>query len=500
MNFEQAREAFSNLQKRISAYNHATSLMFYDGETSAPSDTADNRLRSLEVLNDEIFRMKYGEDTQELLERLNENRDELTLNERCCVDFMQREISKKKNIPKSEYVRYELLLTETQDAWHKAHEHDDFNILYPSLKKVFETLKTFAQYSAPEKHPYEYYIDGYEEGATIALFDEYYNKIRETIPPLIQAINEKPQIDDSCLKGDFSAESQERLSFYLLELLGADMNRVSLATAEHPFTASIGSHFDERIATKYSRKDFTFSLYTVLYECGFVLYEMGQDDSVAYTVLDSSASLGLIESQGKFYENIIGRSRPFIECIYPSLVELFPNPVKNFTPDDIYRAVNKVSAGPVRMGSDELTNNIHLMIRYELEKDIFNGLLTVRDLPDAWRRKYKNYLGVDVKSPVQGVLQDIHWCDGAIGYFPLGVLGSIYSAKMKECINKEMDFDGLIREGNIIALNNWNKEKIWTKSGTHATAEIMSEMAGGPVNVEPYIDYLKEKYTEIYNL
>ena len=500
MNFEEARTEFSNLQNRISAYNHATSLIFFDGETSAPSDTADNRLKSLEILNEVIFKLKYGEETQALLERLNENRDELTEQERCCVDRMEREIAKKKNIPQEEYVKYELLLTEIQDAWRKANEYEDFSIIYPRLKKVFETVKGFAAYSSPGKDPYEFCLNNCEEGLTVAACDEYFGRIREVVPPLLKAIKEKEQVDDSCLKGDFSGEKQEQLSLHVLKLLGINMNRVGLATAEHPFTTSIGSHFDERIVTKYSRKDFTFSLFTVLFECGFVLYEMGQDDSIAYTVLDSSASLGLIESQGRFYENIIGRSRPFIESLYPYLAELFPESVGPYTAEDIYRAVNKVSAGPIRMGSDELTNNIHILIRYEIEKEIFGGTLDVKDLPEAWSVKYKDYLGVDVPSPSKGVLQDIHWCDGAIGYFPLGVLGNIYSAHMKESMSRDLDFDALVRSGNIAEINNWNREHIWLKSGVKSTAEIMNSLAGGTITSEPYIKYIQEKYSEIYGL
>lgn len=500
MELEKARVDFVNLQKKISAFNHATALIYFDGETTAPSDTVDNRMQSLQILNEELFKLKAGEETMELLEYLDENRDWLTVRERRAVDFMLRDSKKKANIPTEEFVQYESYLTEAQDAWHRAKEEDDFEILRPSLEKVFDTARKFAEYSNPEADPYEYWMDNYEEKLDVETCDVLFDAIKKELTPLLHQIVEKPEIDDSLIKGDFTSEQQENLAIYLMELIGLNLNRVGLATAEHPFTTYLGSHFDERIATKYNRKDFTASLYTVLYEGGHVLYDTGQNDNLAYTVLDGGTSMSMLESQGRFYENIVGKSRIFLEYIYPELEELFPDNLGGRTPDELYRAVNKVTPGLIRMDADELTFNLHVMVRYEIEKAIMHGELEVKDLPEAWAQKYKEYLGIDVPNHVHGVLQDIHWPFGAIGYFPAYVLGNAYAAQITEKMKEDIDLEECLQEGNFALINLWNKEHIWKHGGLYTGKEIMEKHVKVKFDTTPYINYIKTKYRDIYNL
>lgn len=500
MKLEQARLDFDNLQRKISAFNHATALIYYDGETTAPSDTAANRTHSLQILNEEIFKLKTGEETEELLNYLNERRDDLTVRERRAVDFMLKDFNRKKPIPPKEYVNYENLLTLAQDAWHTATEEDDFSILAPHLKKVFDKQREFAKVCRPEMDPYKYWLELYEEGVDVETCDKLFADIRNELTPLLHQIMEKPQVDDSSIKGNFSVEKQEGLALYLLDLIGLNMKRVGLATSEHPFTTYLGSHYDERIATRYSKKDFTFSMYTVLHEGGHVLYDMGQADNLAYTVLDGTQSMSLLESQGRFYENIVGRSLPFIEYIYPELEELFPETISRHTPEEIYRAVNKVEPGLIRMDADELTLNLHIIVRYELEKAMIAGTLDVKDLPEAWAAKYKDYLGLDVPNYVNGVLQDIHWPFGATGDFPSYALGNVMGSQMTEKMNEEINLEECIKEGNYALINLWNKEKVWKHGGLYNAREIMEKQVGVKLSSEPYIRYLRKKYSEIYNL
>ena len=498
MDLEQARLKLTNLQRRICAFTHATALIYWDGETSAPAETAANRAFSTAVLNEMIFNLKNGEETVELLEYLNEERDQLSVRERRTVDFMMREINNRRLIPVDEYVAYETLRTKAQDAWHIATEENDFGLVSPYLEQMFDAQRSFAKHCRPEMHPYEYCLDTYEEGLTIQICDDVFDAIKTEISPLLQSITDKPQIDDRCLKGDFPAEKQESLAIYLMELMEVDMNRVGLATSEHPFSTFLGSHFDSRISTKYSRKDFTPSMYHVLHGIGHVLHDMGQEDNLAYTVLDGSASMALLESQGRFYENIIGRSRAFIEYIYPELVELFPDPVARFTPEDIYRAVNKVEPGPIRIESDELTSNLHNLVRYEIEKALIEGDLRAKDIPDAWAEKYKAYLNLDITDAVTGALQDIHWFFGAIGYFPNYVVGAAMGAQIVEKMNEDIDLEGCIKEANYPLINLWNRQNIWKHGGLYNSQYIMEKFVGTAFDSTPYINYLKNKYNDIY--
>ena len=275
---------------------------------------------------------------------------------------------------------------------------------------------------------------------------------------------------------------------------------MGLARAEHPFTLSLGSHLDERIATRCSKDNIASTLYTILNQGGHALYETGQADNLAYTVLDGAAALSLTESQGRFYENIIGRSRAFIEYIYPELVELFPVPIGSYSTEEIYRAVNRVEAGCSRIGADELTYNLHVLVRYELEKAMLRGELPIKELPVVWNQKCKEYLGIDIPDDLSGVLQDIHWPFGSFGYFPLYVLGNVFSAQITEKMGEEVNVYDCVAEGNFELINTWNKDKIWKYGGLFKSKEIMEKYVGVQISSDAYIEYLRNKYTEIYKL
>ena len=227
---------------------------------------------------------------------------------------------------------------------------------------------------------------------------------------------------------------------------------------------------------------------------------MGQADNLAYTFLDCGMSMSLLESQGSLYENIIGRNKYFIEKIFPEVQELFSPHLDGTTPEELYRAVNKVEGAFIRMDSDELTHNIHHLIRYELEKDLINKNLDVKDLRDAWNQKYKDYLGLEVPDDINGVLQDIHWPFGAIGYFPAYVIGNVISAQNLVKLDEDINLNACIQEGNFKLINLWNKEHIWKFGGMYSTKEILEDQLVATFDSGPYIDYLKNKFSEIYNL
>ena len=500
MELEKARAEFNRIQERVKAINHALSLIFFDGETVAPSNTVDNRLRTLETLNEAVFDLIYGDRTVELLDYLYEHKDELSLIEKRSVEIIKRDVDKKRNVPQKKYVHYENLLISAKDAWHKAREEENYNLFRHYLDEIFEEVAEISTYSNSGLDPYDYCLDDYEPGMNTRFYDCLVESIKTEIVPIFNQIMERPRPDDSCLKGDFSAENQEKLARYLLDLLRIDMDHVGFSTAEHPFSRTMGSHFDVRIATKYSRRDFTVSLFTMLFECAHVLYVTGRDDEVAYTFIDDSTPLGIMESQTYFYENVVGRSKAFIDAIYPTLKELFPDPIARYTPDDIYLAVNKVEAGPIRIGSDEISNNLHLALRYELEKALMDKSLSARDLPDAWAEKYKEYLGVEINNPVQGVLQDIHWAHGAIGYFPTAILGKCYAALIVDKMSEELDIEKEISQGDFSRINQWNKANLWSRVGLRDTEDVISRIAGWPVNSDAYVRYLKNKYSKLYNL
>ena len=500
MKLEQARVDFSLLQKKISAYKHATALIYHDGETAAPPDTLDNRTRALQVLNDELVRLSIGPETMELLHYLEENQYDLTVNERRAVEYMLKDYNRRKSIPVDEYVRYEQLLIEAQDAWHKARENNDFEDIRPFLEDIFNTSRHFALLDRPNEDPYLYWLANYEEGLSVETCDQIFEMIKNGIPELVKEITEKSKVEIKKVDGEFPVSAQEELALYILELFGVNMNRVGLAFAEHSFTTQLGSHFDERIGIKYTKRDFTSSMYSVMHSAGHILCDMGQADNLAYTALDGTASMVILESQGYFYENIVGKSREFIEHIYPELQDLFPNYMKDVTADDFYKAVNRVEPGLIRVDFDELTFMLHTMIRYELEKAMLRQDLPVKELPDAWRDMYKKYLGLDVTNHVEGILQDIHWPFGAIGYFPTYVIGNSFGFSIANKMRETIDIEACVSEGDFSKINEWSHERIWKHGGIYTSSEIMKKFVGASPDNTAHIEYLKNKYKEIYKL
>jgi len=499
MKLEQARVDFATLQKKIAAFKHATALIYYDGETSAPPDTLENRTRSLMVLNDELVKLTSGAETLDLLRYLEENKFELTVNERRAVEYMLKDYNRKKHIPEEVYVEYEKTLTEAQDAWHRACEEDNFDIAKPYLKKIFEYSRDFALGQNPDEDPYKYWLAIYEEGLEVETCDDVFSEIKNSITPLLKEV-QKANINIKPVEGNFGAAEQEALSLYLLELLGINLDRVGFSTSDHSFTTFLGSHFDERIAVRFSKKDFTSSMYSVLHGAAHVLCDTGQADNLAFTVLDGSASMVILESQGHFYENIIGRSRTFIEHVYPELCALFPEYTKDNTVDDVYRFVNKAEPTLIRVDSDELTFNLHTMIRYELEKALIRDEMTVADIPVVWNDMYKEYLGLDVPNHAEGCLQDIHWPFGAIGYFPTYIIGNAYSVGFAKKMRETIDIEDCIAKGDFSEINEWNHQRIWQHGGVYTSGEIMKKFVQTSVDSKEYIRYLTDKYTDIYKL
>ena len=500
MNINQATEKLYKLQDKISAYNHAMSLIFYDGATTAPKDTAQNRAHTLGILSEETYILMTGAETVELLEFLDENKASLSDKDKRIVYLSLKNIREMQKIPMDEYVAYQQLISESDTVWHDAKENNDFASFLPYLEKIFETNKKFARYCAPDKDPYDYYLSQYEEGLTKEKCDEFFSTLKEHIVPLISRIAEKKQLDDSCLKGDFPIEEQKAFSYELMKAMGISLDRCGLAETEHPFTTSLGSHFDVRITTNYNTEDLSSSMYSVIHEGGHALYDMNSDDDLAYTCLDGGVSMGIHESQSRFYENILGRSKGFVEYVFPLMQKAFPKQMEGYSADDVYKAVNLVTPSLIRTEADEVTYCLHVMVRYELEKRMMAGEINASDLPREWNRLYKEYLGVDVPSDREGVLQDSHWSGGAIGYFPSYALGSAYGAhlyaKMKESVNVEKCFAC----GDLTPVNEWNREHIWKYGSLKPSTELLREALGEEFDPLYYTKYLEDKFGELYGL
>ena len=499
MTLDEAIKSLMALQAKLTAYGHAMGLLFYDGATTAPKGTAANRGQTMSILSEEHYKLTTGGETVALLEFLDAHKSELNEKQQRMVFLLIKDIRNMQKIPMDEYVAYQQLLVEADDVWHRAKETSDFALFEPVLEKIFETNIRFAHYCASEKDPYDYWLSEYEDGLTMAQCDEFFATLREHIVPLLKKIKEKPQVDDAMLRGHFPEEKQAQLSDYLMRTMGLDLDHVGLSTTEHPFTTSLGSHFDERITTHYLEENFASSMFSVIHEGGHALYDTGSADDLAYTVLDGGVSMGVHESQSRFYENLLGRSRAFTGFVFPKLCELFPE-LSGHTAEEFYRAINKAEPSLIRTEADELTYALHIMVRYEIEKALIQGTLAVTDLPAAWNAKYKEYLGVDVPDDAHGCLQDIHWSMGDIGYFPSYALGSAYGAQALDDLRKTNDFDAQWANGDVEPLKAALKERVWQWGSMKEPQWIVESLCGGKFDPHHFTDYLKKKYTELYEL
>ncbi len=500
MDTKTAIEQFYALQSKMSAYAHAMSIIYYDGSTTAPRATAQNRGHALAILSEEAYKLSTGEEMFSLLEYLNEHKDELSEKDARSVYLASKDLEEMKKIPMEEYIAYQELLVEADDIWHRAKEESSFELFRPVLERIFDTTKRFAAYCAPEKEPYNYCLNKYEDGLTMDKCDEFFSTLKARIVPLIKRIGEANQVDDSCIKGEFDDATQEKFSYELMKLMGIDLDHCGLGTTEHPFTTSIGSHHDVRITTNYDNENIASSMFSVIHEGGHALYDMNSADDLAYTNLDGGVSMGIHESQSRYYENLLGRSYDFVTCLFPKMQECFKGKFDNCTAMDVYKAINLVTPSLIRTEADEVTYCLHVMIRYELEKRVIGGELEVKDLPAEWNRLYKEYLGVDVPDDKHGVLQDSHWSGGGIGYFPSYALGSAYGAHLLHKMKETVDVEKCLREGNFAPINEWNREHIWKYGCLKNPGDLLRDALGEEFDPTYYTDYLEEKYSRIYGL
>lgn len=498
MELTTALQKLDELQKKMYAYGAANSALYLDSVTVAPKDTSEGRGVAMGILAGEEHKLFASPETGELLDCLESNRDKLDARQARQTELLRRSYTQLSRIPADEYMEYAMLTNEASDVWHRAKEQNDFELFRPVLEKLVAFNRKFAGYYDSTKAPYDALLNEYERGMTMEKLDAFFAALREKIVPVIRAVGEKPQIDDGFLHKHYPVEIQRKFSDYLMEVMGLDRAHCGIGETEHPFTLNFNSQ-DVRITTHYVEDSLAESMYSVVHEGGHALYERGVDPQNDYTVLAGGVSMGIHESQSRFYENLIGRSRAFVHAIFPRIRAFFPEQLKDVDAEMFYRAVNKAQPSLIRTEADELTYSLHIMVRYEIEKQLIGGTLAVGDIPAEWNRLYKEYLGIDVPDDRQGCLQDSHWSGGSFGYFPSYALGSAYGAQMLRNMEKDVDVWGSVEKGDLAPVTAWLREKVHQYGSLLEPAQIV-ENACGVFDPTVYTDYLTEKYSELYGL
>ena len=496
---DQAREALAKYQATMAAYNHALGVLFHDGSTVAPKESWAGRGQTMGVMSQILYDLETKPENGELLTYLEANAQELSHMERRQVEVMRKSYDQMHKIPAEEYVEYSMLVNEAESKWEKAKNENDFAAFAPYLEKIVSFNRKFAGYYNPDMEPYDALLNEYEEGLNMKTLDAFFARLRSAIVPLLEKVMAAPQIDDSFLNQTCPIDIQKKLSAYLMEVLGLNRDHCGIAESEHPYTTNFNNK-DVRITTHYHEKNLTYSMYSVIHEGGHALYELGAEDCYNFTNLSGGVSMGIHESQSRFYENLMGRSRAFIYAVFPKIKELFPRQMDGVDAEMFYRAVNKAQPSLIRTEADELTYALHIMVRYEIEKQLIAGKLAISDVPAEWNRLYKEYLGIDVPSDAMGCLQDSHWAGGAIGYFPSYALGSAYGPQMLKKMQEDLgDVYADVEKGDLSKVTGWLKEKIHRHASFIKPGELFKSVCG-EFDAGYFTDYLTAKYTELYQL
>ncbi|WP_223066285.1 carboxypeptidase M32 [Paenibacillus caui] len=496
-------EQFRALNKKIKSYYEAVGLMGWDLRTGAPRKGAETRAETLGLLSTEAFKLATSEEMAGLLAVLNkpgvlEQLDDI---DRRTVLDVQEEYDRSSKIPADKYQAYTVLTAHAETLWEDAKKNADFEGFEPYLTQIVEKTQEIIDYWGPRATRYDTLLHMYEPDLTSEKLDEVFGRLKERLVPLVEAIQASPNKPDTAfLKQNYEKDGQRKFGLFLLQQMGYNFEAGRLDESVHPFATGLNPG-DVRITTNFVLDDVTNSLFSCLHEGGHALYEQNLDKVLYGTPLAQGTSMGIHESQSRFWENMIGRSRGFWEHYYGDLQQYFPEQLKNVSLDQFYRAVNKVENSLIRTEADELTYNLHIIIRYEIEKQLFDEGLSVKDLPRVWNEKYEQYLGIVPPNDGVGVLQDVHWSGGGFGYFPSYSLGNMYAAQFAFAIKKEIpEFDELVSKGEFAKIREWLIAKIYRYGKSRKPAELIKEITGEELNPDYLADYLEKKYKAIYNL
>lgn len=386
------------------------------------------------------------------------------------------------------------------DVWLRAREENNFKMFQPALEKMFDLKRQYAEALAPYDDIYDPLLQDYEPDMKAAQVKAVFQALRAEIVPLVKAILPKlDMVSEAVLHQPFEVDKQREFGLLAARSFGFDFERGRLDTVVHPFctTFSLG---DVRLTTRYTPDFLNTSMFGIMHESGHGMYEQGVSPTLIRTPVCSGASLGLHESQSRLWENLVGRSRSAWRYFYPKLQALFPQ-LASADLETFYRAINKVQPSLIRIEADELTYPLHIMLRFELEREVIEGKVRVADLPEAWNAKMQDYLGVTPPNDVEGVLQDVHWAEGLIGYFPTYALGTIMSVQIfNKAISVHPSIPAEMEQGNFSTLFNWLRENIYQHGRKYMPNELLRRATGETLNAGPYVAYLTTKFAEIYGL
>ena len=489
-------EQYKEKQKKISYLGHAASLMNWDKETTTPEGGMEKLAEAINYFQTEIFKLSTSDETFDLVCKLAEPEEFNKLDDVMQFDIMRnkRDLEKMRKLPQEVFEEYVKATTKASIVWPSAKRESDFSKFEKELEAVIEAVKKYHSYVNPDKQVYDALIDQFEEGMTQETIDRVFGDLRKELVPLVEEVTSRKAPDHSKFRFKVPAHVQDKVCRFLVEYMGMDMTRIAFGETEHPFTTNMNLD-DVRITNHFKEDNFIEPLFSAIHEGGHAIFEQNIDHKYEGTEGGAIPYMGLHESQSRFYENILGRNINFWKPIWPQMTEMIPE-LKDVTLEEFYQEINSVEKSFIRTEADELTYCLHVILRYEIEREIFKGNVEVKDLPALWNRKMEELLSITPKNDAEGVLQDMHWSDGSFGYFPSYLLGSIYDGMFLEAIEKDLgSIDDILAAGDIKKITAWLKENIHQYGSTRISSEVLKTVCGKELTAEPLIKYFKNKYS-----
>lgn len=477
-------------------------IMSWDQEVVMPSGASESRARQLAtlagVIHEKATDPAIGEYIEKLVKADNSEFDEF---EWCNIKEAKHDYDIEVLVPKSLVQDLAELASRGHEIWVKAREKNRFKDFAPILKRFIKLKKQWANYVDPHKHPYDVNIDLSERGATMAQIDPVFDKLKSELIPLIKAIKESGyHPDSSFLNGEFPIEKQKKLGKRISRDMGFSFEYGRMDVSVHPFCGG-GHPTDVRITTRYRTDNFIDSIYAIIHESGHGLYEQGRMERGRELPVSEALTMGIHESQSLFWERMIAQSKGFCSRYLGVFAKFFPECLKGVSVQSFYEAINVSHPSFIRVEADEVTYPLHVILRYEIEKGLFDGSVVVDELPKVWNDKMEEYLGIRPPTDALGVLQDVHWSGGAFGYFPSYTLGAIYACQFFNAMKKQIpDVDQEIEKGDFVNIKKWLNQNIHVKGKLYRTDDLVRQVTGEPLNPLQFVEYLKRKYRGIYRL
>ncbi|HVF01330.1 MAG TPA: carboxypeptidase M32 [Rubrobacteraceae bacterium] len=482
---------------QISDVSSANGLLMWDRQTYLPKGGVAGRAEQTATLSRIAHEMLVDAETGRLLEALDQ--PDPSSEDGALVRRARREYEKATRLPGELVAEISRATALAEPAWVEARERSDWSLFAPHLETILPLQREAAEHLGYEDHLYDALLDGYEPGAKKARLEKMFEELKTELVPLIRSISERDGEDrEAPLHNAFDEKAQERFGEEVITRFGYDWDRGRQDRTVHPFCIGL-TPGDVRITTRFDPGWLSPALFGTMHETGHALYEQGVDPAYARTPLGGGTSMGIHESQSRLWENLVGRSRPFWSHFYPGLQKAFPEALGGIELEGFYRAINAVSPSEIRVEADEVTYNLHILLRFELEVALIEESLSVSDLPSAWNAKMEEYLGITPENEATGALQDVHWSAGLFGYFPTYTIGNVLSvALFDEAIGAYPAIPEQIAEGEFSTLLGWLRENIHRHGSRYYPDELIERVTGRPLDAAPYLKYLKNKFGQLY--